>query len=124
MCCSVNIVGNKIIARFAFCGPVAHRAVLSKTHLSLTPAVIEAHDEYRPQTEDPFRSSICSMASGPRLSDAELAGINAAAVTREYRVQPHLGEEKALTAVFYTLIPSRMRLRLLPPCRLSNSLGN
>jgi hypothetical protein len=27
------------------------------------------------------------------MSDKELAAINAAAVTREYRVQPHLGEE-------------------------------
>lgn len=26
-----------------------------------------------------------------RLSDRELANINAAAVTKEYRVQPHLG---------------------------------
>ena len=31
------------------------------------------------------------MASGARISDGELASINAAAVTREYRVQPHLG---------------------------------
>lgn len=31
------------------------------------------------------------MAADPRLSDKELAAINAAAVTREYRVQPHLG---------------------------------
>jgi hypothetical protein len=27
-----------------------------------------------------------------RLSDKELATINAAAVTKEYRVQPHLGQ--------------------------------
>lgn len=27
-----------------------------------------------------------------RLSDRELSNINAAAVTREYRVQPHLGQ--------------------------------
>lgn len=27
-----------------------------------------------------------------RLSDNELATINAAAVTKEYRVQPHLGQ--------------------------------
>ena len=27
----------------------------------------------------------------PRMSDKELAAINAAAVTKEYRVQPHLG---------------------------------
>lgn len=31
------------------------------------------------------------MAADPRISDRELAAINAAAVTREYRVQPHLG---------------------------------
>ena len=31
------------------------------------------------------------MSSGARISDGELAAINAAAVTREYRVQPHLG---------------------------------
>lgn len=30
--------------------------------------------------------------SSPRLSDRELARINAAAVTREYNVKPHLGE--------------------------------
>lgn len=32
------------------------------------------------------------MVADPRLSDRELAAINAAAVTREYTVQPHLGE--------------------------------
>lgn len=32
------------------------------------------------------------MAPNPRLSDKELAQINAAAVTREYSVKPHLGE--------------------------------
>lgn len=31
------------------------------------------------------------MAPSPRLSDKELAAINAAAVTREYTVKPHLG---------------------------------
>ena len=31
------------------------------------------------------------MTSGTQISDGELAAINAAAVTREYRVQPHLG---------------------------------
>jgi hypothetical protein len=30
--------------------------------------------------------------SGSRLSDRELAAINAAAVTKAYQVQPHLGE--------------------------------
>jgi hypothetical protein len=36
------------------------------------------------------------MASAdPRVSDKELAAINAAAVTREYRVKPHLGERAA-----------------------------
>lgn len=31
------------------------------------------------------------MVADPRISDKELAAINAAAVTKEYRVQPHLG---------------------------------
>jgi len=31
------------------------------------------------------------MVVDPRISENELAAINAAAVTREYRVQPHLG---------------------------------
>jgi hypothetical protein len=31
------------------------------------------------------------MTSGARISDGELAAINAAAVTQEYRVKPHLG---------------------------------
>ena len=31
------------------------------------------------------------MVVDPRISDNELAAISAAAVTREYRVQPHLG---------------------------------
>ena len=35
------------------------------------------------------------MAPDPRLSDKELAQINAAAVTREYNVKPHLGERPA-----------------------------
>lgn len=35
------------------------------------------------------------MAPDPRLSDKELAAINAAAVTQEYRVQPHLGGSSA-----------------------------
>jgi V-type H+-transporting ATPase subunit B len=34
------------------------------------------------------------MASGAQISDGELAAINAAAVTREYRVQPHLGASR------------------------------
>ena len=32
------------------------------------------------------------MVASPRMSDHELAAINAAAVTREYNVKPHLGE--------------------------------
>lgn len=36
------------------------------------------------------------MAPSPRISDKELSNINAAAVTREYRVQPHLGMYAAL----------------------------
>jgi V-type H+-transporting ATPase subunit B len=31
------------------------------------------------------------MAHDPRLSDKELAVINAAAVTQQYHVKPHLG---------------------------------
>lgn len=34
---------------------------------------------------------IQTMVVDVRMSDRELAAINAAAVTREYRVQPHLG---------------------------------
>lgn len=34
---------------------------------------------------------IVNMVADPRISDSELAAMNAAAVTREYRVQPHLG---------------------------------
>ena len=34
------------------------------------------------------------MVADPRISDKELSAINAAAVTREYNVQPHLGEER------------------------------
>ena len=37
------------------------------------------------------------MVADPRISDRELAAINAAAVTREYRVQPHLGGSSVLT---------------------------
>ena len=33
------------------------------------------------------------MAGNVRMSDQELAAINAAAVTREYNVKPHLGED-------------------------------
>lgn len=36
---------------------------------------------------------LARMVADPRISDKELAAINAAAVTREYSVQPHLGEE-------------------------------
>ena len=34
---------------------------------------------------------VWKMAPNPRMSDRELAAINAAAVTREYNVKPHLG---------------------------------
>jgi V-type H+-transporting ATPase subunit B len=37
------------------------------------------------------------MVADPRMSDGELAAINAAAVTREYRVQPHLGAFKSIS---------------------------
>ena len=39
----------------------------------------------------PVYHTVFEMAPGPRLSDKELAAINAAAVTREYTVKPHLG---------------------------------
>lgn len=50
-----------------------------------------------------------AMSSSPRLSDKELAKINAAAVTREYRVQPHLGEA-LLCSVLQSLNAIRFRL--------------
>jgi hypothetical protein len=41
---------------------------------------------------EPLPAHISVIMSGsPRISDKELAQINAAAVTKEYRVQPHLG---------------------------------
>jgi V-type H+-transporting ATPase subunit B len=41
------------------------------------------------------------MAPDPRLSDKELAVINAAAVTQEYHVQPHLGVFDADSLTFH-----------------------
>lgn len=41
----------------------------------------------------PLRLTTLDMPPSPRLSDRELAAINAAAVTREYNVKPHLGED-------------------------------
>ena len=41
------------------------------------------------------------MVSDPRISDRELAAINAAAVTREYRVQPHLGMMEGIRPLAY-----------------------
>ena len=38
-------------------------------------------------------STTSDMVASPRISDHELAAINAAAVTREYNVKPHLGED-------------------------------
>lgn len=40
---------------------------------------------------DASRSLHIPMATDPRLSDKELAAINAAAVTRDFTVKPHLG---------------------------------
>ena len=40
------------------------------------------------------------MSSGARISDGELAAINAAAVAREYRVKPHLGAYIPLVLCF------------------------
>lgn len=53
------------------------------------------------------------MAPGPRLSDKELAAINAAAVTREYTVKPHLGK--------YSMVPDKQNL-ILWIFRLQNSI--
>ena len=39
------------------------------------------------------RVTTSPMPPSPRLSDRELAVINAAAVTREYNVKPHLGKD-------------------------------
>lgn len=44
-----------------------------------------------------------------RLSDRELANINAAAVTKEYRIKPHLGA----LFIFLTDIQASHRLMLL-----------
>ena len=41
----------------------------------------------------PARFTTLDMVASPRISDQELAAINAAAVTREYNVKPHLGED-------------------------------
>lgn len=41
--------------------------------------------------------------SDPRISDKELAQINAAAVTQEYRVKPHLGRCRALQNCIWVL---------------------
>lgn len=35
------------------------------------------------------------MSSSPRISDAELAAINTAAVTQQYKVQPRIGPSAA-----------------------------
>ena len=50
-----------------------------------------------------------TMSSGPRLSDKELAAINAAAVTREYNVQPHLG----LLSIHVSTLQARTDVRCL-----------
>jgi hypothetical protein len=47
----------------------------------------------------------------PRVSDKELAAINAAAVTREYRVQPHLGEHRQFSARLPDLTDISYRLQ-------------
>jgi V-type H+-transporting ATPase subunit B len=46
--------------------------------------------------------------SDPRISDQELAAINAAAVTKEYRVKPHIGQlvhSPFTTALVWTQLP-------------------
>lgn len=42
----------------------------------------------------------------PRMSDREMAAINAAAVTKEYRVQPHLGTPRLMSQVTFNADPS------------------
>jgi V-type H+-transporting ATPase subunit B len=54
------------------------------------------------------------MAPDPRMSDGELAQINAAAVTREYNVKPHLGKHPHITHLKQVLT--------LGCCRLSDSI--
>ena len=55
------------------------------------------------------------MAPDPRLSDRELAAINAAAVTQEFRVQPHLGGFEG---------PCRLVIEYLSSTRLSHSISH
>jgi len=54
------------------------------------------------------------MVADPRINDRELAAINAAAVTREYHVQPHLGASDNQKLSRRTLIdePSRLPHRI------------
>jgi hypothetical protein len=44
------------------------------------------------------------MAPGAQISNGELAAINAAAVTREYRVQPHLGACRPRISCCYLIL--------------------
>ncbi len=45
------------------------------------------------------QSTVQDKMADARLSDKELAAINAAAVTREYRVKPHLGESMCIKSI-------------------------
>lgn len=62
-----------------------------------------------------FYSSVPDrMAGDPRISDRELAAINAAAVTKEYRVQPHLGELRRFAPIDASLRVRRQITVLCP----------
>jgi hypothetical protein len=66
------------------------------------------------------------MVVDPRINDRELAAINAAAVTREYRVQPHLGmstETYELHAGLPGLTPFLQITALYQPSMGRRSLG-
>lgn len=91
------IVGKLIIGRLTACPPCR----------SSTARPWSLHSTSSNQT--PSR-----MAADPRISDRELAAINAAAVTREYRVQPHLGASvhtrthtAAANVLLQTIAPSQ-----------------
>ncbi len=54
------------------------------------------------------------MVADPRISDRELAAINAAAVTKEYRVQPHLGKLRRF-APLHASLRDRRQITVLCP---------
>lgn len=60
-----------------------------------------------------------SMAPSPRLSDKELANINAAAVTREYSVKPHIGRTILLSMVELGVHCESIQYQITEQCPLS-----